>query len=213
MVRAILEGRKTQTRRVVKPQPPGDEELSVGHYCPTVIRNGHEEPGEEQYGVCDMWGQWTAKCPYGAPGDELWVRETWARSRNNWLYAADSVVSEGPQGNTDDWDWDASIPNRWWPSIHMPRSACRLVLTVTGVRVERLQDISEGDAIAEGSYLGKCSCLPPGDKTPMEAAFRQTMCRTHGTEFRHLWALINGPDSWTANPWVWVVEFERKAVS
>ena len=203
MVRAILDGRKTQTRRVVK----GVRMFSAEHdarWNPHVIRPG---------GACpDSWSWWEgpahgpsmyheAACPYGRPGDRLWVRETfsgphcfeagagcgkaatppskWGRSSRIWYWA---------DGNPLRGDW-----TRPRPSIHMPRWASRITLEVTGVRVERLQDISANDAVAEGVMD-----WATGPTSPQR-------------DYRALWESINGPGSWNANPWVWVVEFKRAA--
>jgi hypothetical protein len=190
MVRAILEGRKTVTRRVVKPQP--EHGIAPCHY---VAGGWAETDGNTPEGCRCNNGE--RRCPYGRVGDRLWVRETWARSRNNWLYAADAVVSEGPQGNTDDWDWDASIANRWRPSIHMPRAASRITLEITGVRVERVQEIENQDAKAEGFVDPSCT--------------RENMSLARDA-FLKLWDTINGNRpgcSWSDNPWVWCIEFKR----
>jgi hypothetical protein len=223
MVRALLDGSKTQTRRIVKNQPPADvASIRVSHYHPTVIdRRGGEQPGAEIFGAYSDDGEWGSKCPFGERGDHLWVRET----------AKCGYRSEQPPANTgrigvdfkagggtdrkytldrrDDYPWfpskshnaDGSI--RWTPGIHMPRWASRISLEVTGVRVERLQGISESDAIAEGLV-----------KTP--AGFWSTYGRSgvDGTyspvsSYHYLWESINGDGSWDANPWVWVVEFKR----
>ena len=170
MVRALLAGTKTQTRRVVKARKDPD------YGC-------HMAPGEI------AGDEHSARlCPYGRPGDRLWVRETWATSalcrppiNDPFIYAADL----GPTGVMK---WAA----RWRPSIHMPRIASRITLEVTGVRVERLQDISRGDAMAEGCPFANMAAGPdPRDW------------------YRDLWDQINGAGAWTANPWVWVVEFKR----
>jgi hypothetical protein len=186
MVRAILDGRKTQTRRVVKPQPPADE---FGGYEPMLCeiihpaitdRHGNEQPGEPVFGVTTESGEWCLPCRYGGPGDRLWVRETWARrgEMKSAIYKADSERAIGAYGAV-----------RWTPSIHMPRWASRITLEVTGVRVERLRDISESDCRAEG-------CGP----------IYNTLAVDH---YRSVWESINGAESWTANPWVWVIEFKR----
>jgi len=183
MVRAILEGRKTQTRRIMKPQPLWVADPSVPFKTADADPNG------------------IIRCPYGQPEDRLWVRETWrlydslvecacydacecSRHHGKPLYRASLPDDEGP----------------WKPSIHMPRWASRITREVTGVRVERLQDISEEDAIAEGidmrSLCGcQDGCSQCDDRTPQET-------------YRDLWETINGPGSWAANPWVWVVEFK-----
>lgn len=140
-------------------------------------------------------------CPYGQVGDRLWVRETWARSRNNWLYRADAGNGTKPSELVDDWDWDHSCCDIWRPSIHMPRRAARLCLEVTGVRVERLCNISREDAIAEGAFLN--------DNDFWEFGIGRQGITSPQAAFADLWSTINGPGSWQANPWVWVVEFAR----
>ena len=186
MVRAILAGNKTQTRRVVKPQP---EQWTTPDGCgtsaiwPAVNHNGR---------VAAM------RCPYGQPGDRLWVRESTAEdcigSASFARYTADGFTSR----------------IAWWysrkacPSIHMPRWASRILLEITAVRVERLQDISEADALAEGVIEGAgdfAGCFSvPGT---------QAMSGTTAKEcYARLWYDINGAGSWAANPWVWVIEFK-----
>lgn len=167
MVRAILDGSKTQTRRVVKLQTP--KAASISDFCVDGIRVG--------------------RCPYGQPGDRLWVREAWADCDKLVRYYA-----------TD----DVHPLRKKRPSIHMPRWASRITLEVTGVRVERLQDISEGDCIDEGigqvvqERLPKFEVRGEYDAIDIEPV----------EEYRDLWESINGPDSWGANPWVWVVKFK-----
>lgn len=162
MVQAILAGRKTQTRRVVKRQSD----------CNPMVQ-GHDWEISELH----------AHCPYGQPGYVLWVRETWAPALDTYAYKANyanDILSQ-PQNK-----------GMWKPSIHMPREACRLWLKITSVRVERLQDITELDALAEGA--------PP---------IRWNDQYMADDWFCDIWQTINGPGSWDANPWVWVVEFER----
>jgi hypothetical protein len=213
MVRAILEGRKTQTRRIMKPQPLWVADPSVPFKTADADPNG------------------IIRCPYGQPEDRLWVRETWTEcvdvdavfcpelmrykttypdrpymippndgGRNYVIWRADGETefcdADGFSGEFA----DKESKGRWRPSIHMPRWASRITLEVTGVRVERLQDISEEDAIAEGidmrSLCGcQDGCSQCDDRTPQET-------------YRDLWETINGPGSWAANPWVWVVEFK-----
>jgi hypothetical protein len=190
MVQAILEGRKTQTRRVVK----------------TIDARGFRTnyaPFEDFYGR-------VFKCPYGQPGDVLWVRETWAPALNDFAYKADyseDVINE-PQNK-----------GLWKPSIHMPREAARLFLRIKSVRVKRLQDISEDDACEEGIEV---KTMPNADAGDYNCYPRNYMISEKDADgwpyfneeqyiesFRTLWQSINGPESWDANPWVWVVEFER----
>lgn len=208
MIRAILEGRKTHTRRIVKPQPPEGESITCEFYHPLRIdRKGIEYPGEMQFGA---WSEgWDAKYPYGQPGDRLWVRENgWQRPND----ISQRLMREG----ADTWapyyyDADLSPADheqfKLWrfkrrPSIHMPRWASRITLDIAGVRVERLQDISEADAIAEGVDQFKDGDVyyPPGNGD---------LCVQFPiTAYRCLWEYINGPGSWDANPWVWVIEFK-----
>ena len=184
MVRAILAGTKTQTRRTMKPQP----------FFTLEARSGFALEAKR----CRRWAgdfldvkspNIDALCPYGQPGDRLWVRETWARpdrradNLSPWVYAAD--YAERPQ-------------HRWKPSIHMQRAASRTTLEVTGVRVERLQDISEADAYDEGAAEWAAETQRDGNKWP-------NIVRA----YQGLWESINGPGSWDANPWVWVLSFRR----
>ncbi len=177
MVRALLDGSKTQTRRVVKPQPSLGQEFSG-----------------------------RVLCPYGQPGDRLWVREAFSgphhqdrhpprdwRSTDEIHYWADGCPT-----NCGDW----TKPR---PGMFMPRWASRITLGVIGVRVERLQDITEDDARAEGITDG--GCLNCGEsETTCGCLNPQPDARD---SFIYLWQSINGPGSWAANPWVWVVEVER----
>jgi hypothetical protein len=207
MVRAILEGRKTQTRRVIKDVP------SWEHYGRDIMDWGlsgiHQETYDPNNPIegTDRWhldvqtdvddhSRRVIRCPYGAPGDLLWVREAWceADTPSGFAYAADAPGDPRGMG--------------WRPSIHMPRWASRITLRITDVRVERLTDISETDAQAEGVfpaaiYGGKtASWLPTPDH-------RERFFETASAAFQALWEHINGPRSWEANPWVWVVAFER----
>ncbi len=183
MVRALLDGRKTQTRRALKHQPidilpmpnaPGREWVILEQKAP-------EPKGK------------VVRCRFGKPGDLLWVRETWGVVDDKYhriAYRADdgtasARVSEQLEGR------------RWRPSIHMPRSASRITLRITEVRVERLNDISPEDAAAEG-WPG------PDEQNTIASAYPIAW-------YARLWDQINGPRSYDANPWVWVVKFERAA--
>jgi hypothetical protein len=182
MVRAILDGRKTQTRRIIKPQPP------YPIYAPDYPRHVDKDiwyfATESQSSTWDGMVVETIKCPYKV-GGILWVRETWHPKRHGmptgWKYEYRATAEE--DGNPTD--------EPWKPSIFMPKDACRIKLRVTDVRAERLQDISWYDAVAEG-----CSGYRPTQYEP-----------TH--EYRDLWGSINGKGSWDKNPWVWVITFER----
>lgn len=196
----IHDGKKTQTRRVMDPQPPEDvSRLQVGLYHPTVVRRGVEEPGDEVYGAWEWHtGEWAAKCRYGQPGDRLWVRETLVRSGGMVQYVAD--------GRTSRHLWPATWKQDPRPSIHMDRWASRITLELTGVRAERIQDITPTDAWAEGvrPYGVKegagdgLNDHPDPEGATMEA-------------FGVLWETINGPRGfgWDQNPWVWVLSFRR----
>ncbi|MGP3296556.1 hypothetical protein [Serratia marcescens] len=221
MVRAILDGRKTQTRRVMKPQP--EPCYRGGHWWPSNTFKTMLHIEEQMQNGAGGWGGLAGDaCLFGAVGDRLWVRETWGVISHafdesdriiDWvpdrpataihempfgngyysgyaIYAADGAFSWGD----DDGHGEHSC---WKPSIHMPRAACRILLEITAVRVERLNDISEEDAKAEGVKAGVC----PGHEHMM-----------HQVAFSELWQSIYGEESWRANPWVWVIEFRRVEV-
>lgn len=194
MVRAILAGRKTQTRRVIKSQPNFDWSPSVGFYCPVVVdRHGHDELGPELYGAADEDDG--RKSPYGKPGERLWVRETFCvcdDDQKNGMWAG-----EHPD-HIHRADWNGPDPqyegfSKWKSPIHMPRWASRILLEITDIRVEQVQDISEADAEAEG--------VKPTSH-PSEG---------HRESFAKLWNEINEKRgfAWYTNPWVWIIEFRR----
>lgn len=187
MVKAILEGRKSQTRRVVKPQPPEDAFECPYWYAPGFVgKDGELVPGKHVFGISALDGEWGIRFPY-QPGDILWVRETWyyESEGDRYVYKASSP----------DYPVNVGVGQRGWrPSIHMPRKAARLFLVVKDVRVERLQEITEEDAIAEGIRIGIGG----------EPYFS---CRD---AFVALWDGINGKKyPWESSPWVWVISFER----
>ncbi|WP_238874203.1 hypothetical protein [Achromobacter xylosoxidans] len=208
MVQAMLAGTKTLTRRVVKPWVPA---LGVDAV-----------PADISY--LPDFTCYRAACPYGQPGDHLWVREAWRSTadldKHSGSQIADLCLDAGynvpwapiqyeADGARRDWRHTSTPPHdgppqpgRYRHGRFMPRWACRLVLEITGVRVERLQDISEADAQGEG-------CAPAwldADDNQTVHAHRQP---TYRQGFARLWREINGPSSWDANPWVWVVEFRR----
>ncbi|SQC34248.1 hypothetical protein [Kluyvera cryocrescens] len=225
MVRAILDGRKTQTRRIVKPQP----ELTKG--------SGFSWNGA-LYGVGSNDRETNrnfahVKCPHGKPGDRIWVRETWSQLGNedgcaiDWndelvkgggpeaarIYRASCEQKPGNYGLwsiPDDAFWKPHTDNMefegaWRPSIHMPRWASRILLEITDVRVEQLSEISEEDAAKEGiSPAGDLLPAYPGTYLTPKGDFS-----TAKVAFQRLWESIYGEDNWKASPWVWVIEFKR----
>lgn len=175
MVRTLLAGTKTQTRRIAK--------LTEGGHVKEVGGHRRWHPADHNSAPA---------CPYGQPGDRLWVREAWALDEedNSVLYRADD--------NEETREWDQARAEsglskyRWRPSIHMPRVASRIKLEIVSVHVERLQDISDADALAEG--VDRTNTSIPGYAKE---------------RYRRLWETINGAGSWDANPLVWVVEFKQ----
>lgn len=216
MVRAILEGRKMVTRRAIKVQPFDLSWSRRDHkidYVSGRAENGDEVDGFWAY-TTRSGGQWEAKCPYGQPGDRLWVRETTEADEDTAecailsRYVADRapVLYSGcddPEYNGTWAHWD--YPRQSKPSIHMPRWASRILLEITDVRVERLQDISPEQVTAEG--VGTRGEAMWGSRWWVDAP--DQAIEDARMDFADLWSSINGAESWKANPWVWVVEFKR----
>ena len=231
MVRAILEGRKTMTRRVVNKDISNQFDIDVDN---TVAAYINQLTGDS----CNP----VEICPYGNIGDKLWVRETWGVGsrpdpNEGWVdgleYKADELFLEDPRGSIQ--LWEAHTPEgielaeyeseAWRPSIFMPRWASRITLEITGIRVERLQEITECDAEKEGMpdevpmspvYCPVCEgrgfrdAYHPLSLGDMEVDC--TECDTAKKKFKNLWDSINGRKpgkAWNDNPWVWVVEFRR----
>jgi len=187
MVRAVLDGRKTQTRRMLTPHHLKmiDAAASIGECYPLESGNQHEN--SQSY-----YREW---CPFGAVGDRLWVRETYGfEIRSVGGTPHEQIVYRASKPDAVRlYDCNGKpYPMKWTPSLHMRRKYSRITLEITGVRVERLNDITEDDAKAEGAPT---ECCVIGDK--------------HFLGFRSLWRSIYGADSWQANPWVWVIEFKR----
>lgn len=186
MIRALLAGTKTQTRRVMKPQPLLTPEID------SVAGTAEFYTGDELAG----W----QRCPYGRVGDLLWVKETHAPGVDQWgawsrrmagdRSGPDPVLHFAADGG------ERPFIEKWRPSIHMPRWASRILLRVTDQRVERLTACSASDAEAEGAIDWSMECASRVGAGPI-------------TAYRALWESINGTGSWEANPWVWVIEFER----
>ena len=243
MVRAILDGRKTQTRRVMKCFDRGGH-VDFGYYperSTTCDWPSYEDP----------YGDWHPfACPYGEPGDQLWVRETWKEISRSWYRSApdtDYVVigyrATCDMGRLGLSSRDFTVPHgtaacvntpshRWRPSIHMPRWASRILLEVVDVRVERVRDISEQDAIAEGVErlftAEQCEDMTPpidhrtfgwknyfwhGGDAPTSIVdsweHQYSNYQSARGSFASLWEFIHGTGSYAENRWVWVVEFKR----
>lgn len=201
MVRAILDGRKTQTRRIANSSTAN-------------LLHLREQYPHKHYNI---------DCPFGQTGDRIWVRETFScignddghpvdangnlcsREEAQRIYRATAIQKPGNYGlwtSPDGFDFEGA----WTPSIHMPRWASRILLEITGVRAERLNSISEKDALREGLYQLPASgryCLQPG----MQYFGGASHCAKE--VYSWLWESIYGEHSWQANPWVWVIEFKR----
>lgn len=186
MVRAILDGRKTQTRRAIS-----DRHL---HLIDVASQVGECYPLESGIDHANSQSYYREHCPFGQVGDRLWVRETWAEAGASapelQLYRANYPEHVGREYE----NVPPASEIRWTPSIHMPRWASRITLEITAVRVERLKDISESDARAEGVM-------------PTPGAAEQLVGGK--LAFAELWASIYGHENWRANPWVWVIEFKQ----
>jgi hypothetical protein len=214
MVRALLDGSKTQTRRVVKPQPDFESarEILGGDAGTATIAYDHMFGGLGlRRNAVIAFCQPNIHCPYGQPGDRLWAKESYRLRRESLQGAPMDGVAPSLFCDSTRWfEADGKAPELFGKlraSIHMPRWASRILLEIVSVRVERLQDISEADCWAEG--IDACDGLLD-DMKIFEAAKR--MGRTFedaAPTYAALWESINGVGSWDANPWVWVVEFKR----
>lgn len=206
-IKGILEGRKTQTRRIVKPQPKNTTTAMGKHGWDWRGQLWGFDPATRKPYVEEV----LRHCPYGKPGDLLWVRERWAMNDVNSGWGPIQKQRPSKFGGVvyrADGDWedqfaelDGDIPP-WRPSIHMPRWASRLTLEITNIRVERVQDIKWQDAFDEGivpqmccsGFECGCRALPVNDPVP---------------EFQALWDDTNGKGAWDRNDWVWVIDFKR----
>ena len=201
MVQAILEGRKTMTRRVFKDNPRLASDLSK-----IDLKKWFEDYPDYIMSFCS----------YGQPGDKLWVRETWCNINKPGLepeYVFKTETLDAEDYDPSEW--------KWKPSIHMPKGAARIWLEIVSIRVERLQDISEADALAEGVLLleteedvrvwGKGGWGEEQTIKTYENYLKNSTadCNTAKESFETLWYEINGVDSWFTNPWIWVIEFKR----
>lgn len=194
MVRAILDGRKTQTRRIIKDCTVGRDPISKFIQIGKKFIGCYPEDVPELIREC---------CPYGVPGDRIWVRETWAEAGAS---APDLKLYRA--------NYPAHVPThyenvppaedvRWTPSIHMPRWASRILLEITDVRVEQLKSISEEEARSEG-----VAQLCEGFWKHYQPGWTQHQLSARGS-FATLWESIYGFGEWDRNPWVWVIEFKR----
>lgn len=203
MVRAILDGSKTQTRRIVKDLQGADYDDFASWNRPATTLDAARKHGRfgftgRIYENGNIGSPFSICCPYGQPGDRLWVREACADIGPRLTYRADAD------------DGAHCMVKRWTPSIHMPRWASRILLEIVSVRVERLQDISESDAMAEGIKGRKVwSDTRIGGHMVYGLGSDNDWCVTPQQAFWELWESINGEESRGANPWVWVVEFKR----
>jgi len=209
MVRAILAGTKTQTRRVVKPSPEWTEPGTAWKFS----EDGHSGPGWYAYNEdYPEEGALFYRCPYGQPGDRLWVREKFQplfadgienHWETNWKTGKGYAISyQATDGIHEFIDADDNLSDACKPSIHMPRWASRITLEVVSVRVERLSDISKDDAMAEGIVLQPDGGFGLADSTHYNFS-------DPTDSYCSLWESINGDGSWLSNPWVWAVEFKR----
>jgi len=206
MVRAILDGRKTQTRRMVKPQPRVVHSI---HSDASITTNRIFRKGDQRI-----------HSPFGTSGDRLWVRETWGlmsyRDTTDWCGYSIKDVSEAELReqflveHAANWN----LPNEsayWRPSIHMPRWASRITLEITGVRVERVQDITEEDAMKEGCEEASLEHVEDCEDADCALAGGPHDCCGYlvsaKLRFKGLWQSTH--NNWDANPWVWVYEFKR----
>lgn len=206
MVRAILDGRKTQTRRIVKPQP--ELTKSSGFSWKGAVFGSGSDDRETNRNFAHV------KCPHGKPGDRIWVRETFQGPLFDFdqmdSYCKDSTPFEKPEfcvyqadgkPAPEFFDADDNLHCCWRPSIHMPRWASRILLEIIHIRVERLNSISQADAIAEGAPQSH----PSIDCVSREYGFPDFSRSWFGQTWQHVY----GEESWQANPWVWVIEFKH----
>ena len=213
MVMAILDGSKTQTRRVIK---------RIGGIGPVTEFQRSDTPGYDwaMRDKCMRWHEFTnaellKRCIYGTRGSRLWVRETWQCFRrtsyeyDEWeeMESTKDIGTYGlPEVGSVVYKADnKSLLNKWFPSIHMPRWASRISLEVAGIRVERLHDIAEDDAVAEGvkitdEYTGCADDINP---------YKHAWSSVYESIYRSVYESINGKGSWDLNPFVWVIDFRK----
>jgi hypothetical protein len=200
MVTAILEGRKTMTRRKLKPkdEPYLINEKSFINYSDSFGWNVKHKITDNP-GKFEITQQF--KCPYGKIGDVLWVRETWLNN-SGYLPTDLGYVYKAELGEKEI-EYSKELNVKWKPSIFMPKEACRIFLEITNVKVERLQDISEDDAIKEGITWNRGTIQSGYGVGNSTSHIKAKEC------FQSLWKKINGAESWKSNPFVWVVTFKQ----
>lgn len=235
MILALLGNRKTQTRRIVKPQPVcSTHEFWQKH--PDFVPSFNEEDWSLYCGVCGGGQRLTRtnvtgiRNPYGVNGDRLWVKETFAPWRNTSIEYPlewESLVTSDDRGGLTLKQWveeyghqnvnvayraDGENEEGWMSPLFMPRWASRLTLEITEVRVQRLQDISDDDCVAEGMRIHENPSCEVGVGRFMYTAFpgeHSLWDLNAKTAYRNLWESINGKDSWDANPWLWCISFRK----
>lgn len=236
MILAILDGRKTETRRVVTMHNSLIDGTGTGiraHWPYLDWSSAYVDQGPSPVGNPGPY--WHARClrpdcdgavhrvyPRIQPGDELWARETWAphpvsdsqSPPERILFKADGANYDLYGRGPEILDYPHWMPGPWKSPLHMRRDMARIVRECTRVGAERVQDISPEEALAEGSYLGKCPCMPhPRPGVAIDMLFKQTWCHAHGQEFKKLWESINGSKpgrNWASNPPVWVFSWDLK---
>lgn len=203
MVEAILKGTKTQTRRLLKPQPLLHNKvikmpIPIEEYGKII--NHYVKKGYTQiYTKGALEGMIAPKCPFGEVGDTIWVRETWQHTNEFGINPQDENSGYIYKASENGKDWEENVEGwKWKPSIFMPRDACRIRLKITDIRAERLHDMPVDDILKEG--------VNNGVSNPLMGARWENMQRMAWEE---LWKKINGKESWDSNPWVWVISFEQ----
>jgi hypothetical protein len=231
MVKAILEGRKTVTRRVIKESWNGCLTHGGPHPCPNdplVFYPGDEfdhpdpevrekitidVPEVRAFFHCSTLDRSEAKCPFGKPGDILWVRETWTDEINGKENHYPFFKADFPMTWDDDGQTHTLLVTdlKWKPSIFMPKHICRLQLLIKSISVERLNDISKEDAIREGiePTIRLENDFVKGDQYYKHYTNKKIDGADPVSSFRSLWESINGKESWDSNPWLWRIEFEK----
>jgi hypothetical protein len=217
MIQALLEGRKSMTRRIIKPQPEyyeiEDKKMVRYETKKSYMQIQIDNLADEFLGI---------PCPYGKIGDVLWVRETFtimepehcASMSERFVYKADMKHPDSEEMRQE--YIKSGYPYQWKPSIFMPRAACRILLEITDIKVERLQDINFQDALNEGVHR-ESDASGQGwfdNYQFLDSKFNQHNVDTHAMfkdpvrSFKTLWQSINGEESWDKNPWVWAIAFQ-----